>query len=241
MVEVMNPVEPSTLLSQLVTRRPDSAPVLEALGLDYCCGGSQSLAEACAGAGLDVDEVVTRLSEQSPADAPADWALLGPSELVDHIEQIHHAYLGQALPRLSALFSRVTDAHAERHPELHDVRATFEELRRDLEPHLQKEEQILFPMIRELYATQGQSRFDGGSLQAPISVMGLEHDRAGELLARLRAQTSAYTPPSDGCASYEALYSGLAELEADTHLHIHKENNLLFPAVVAEESQQTSS
>ncbi|MDH3300683.1 MAG: iron-sulfur cluster repair di-iron protein [Acidimicrobiia bacterium] len=229
----MNPVETTIALSELVTRRPDVAPVLEALGLDYCCGGTRSLTEACADAGLDVDEVVTRLSEESPADAPADWASLGPAELVDHIEHIHHSYLGHALPRLSELLSRVIDAHAERHPELHDVRATFEELRRDLEPHLEKEEEILFPMIRELHATQGESRFHSGSLQAPIGVMRLEHDRAGELLARLRAQTSAYTPPSDGCASYQALYTGLAELEADTHLHIHKENNLLFPAVVS--------
>lgn len=236
----MNPVETNIALSELVTRRPDSAPVLEALGLDYCCGGSQSLAEACADAGLDVDAVVARLTEETPADAPAGWASLGPSELVDHIERTHHAYLGHALPRVAELLRRVTDTHAERHPELHDVRATFEELRRDLEPHLLKEEQILFPMIRELYATQ-EATFHGGSLRDPISVMRLEHDRAGELLARIRAQTSAYTPPSDGCSSYEALYTALAELEADTHLHIHKENNLLFPAVIAEERGLTSS
>jgi regulator of cell morphogenesis and NO signaling len=150
-------------------------------------------------------------------------------------------YLGDALPRLEALLSRVIDAHGERHPELHDVRATFLELRHDLEPHLLKEEQILFPMIRQLFGSQEVPTFHCGSLQNPIGIMCLEHDTVGELLARLRTQTSLYTTPGDGCASYRALYEGLAELEADTHLHIHKENNVLFPAVAAEELRRTSS
>lgn len=236
----MNTIKADTLLSELVTRRPDSAPVFEALGLDYCCGGSRSLADACVAAGIDVDEVVARLVEDAPAERPTEWASLDSSELVDHVERTHHVYLGQALPRISTLLSRVSDAHAERHPELHDVSATFEELRSDLEPHLQKEERILFPMIRTLYATQGAQTFHPGTLRNPINVMCSEHDRAGELLARLRTQTSAFTPPSDGCASYEALYAALAELETDTHLHIHKENNVLFPAVIAEELRQSS-
>jgi regulator of cell morphogenesis and NO signaling len=237
----MDTIEATTALSELVTQRPGSAAVLEALGLDYCCGGAHSLAEACAAAGLDVDEVVARLAEESPAESPAEWASFGPSELVDHLERTHHVYLGQALPRVSELLGRVTDTHAERHPELREVRATFDELRSDLGPHLAKEERVLFPMIRELYASEEAPTFHCGSLQNPISVMCFEHDRAGELLARLRGLTSDYTPPSDGCASYEALYSALAELEADTHLHIHKENNLLFPTVVAEELRRTSS
>jgi regulator of cell morphogenesis and NO signaling len=237
----VNTIDAAMPLSEVVTIRPDSARIFESLGLDYCCGGSRTLAEACAAAGLGIDDVVGQLTEESPAEAPADWASLRPPELVDHLERTHHVYLGRALPRITELLSRVIDAHGERHPELHDVGATFLELRAELEPHLQKEERILFPMIRELYSSEGASTFHCGSLQNPIGVMCSEHDRAGELLARLRAQTSVYTAPGDGCASYEALYAALAELEADTHLHVHIENNVLFPAVVAEESRQASS
>ena len=109
------------------------------------------------------------------------------------------------------------------------------ELRADLVPHLRKEEQVLFPMIRELSTATEAPRFHCGSLRNPIAVMDREHDRAGELLAALRAESGGYRVPADGCASYQALYDGLAELEADTHLHVHKENNILFPAVVAAE------
>ena len=99
-----------------------------------------------------------------------------------------------------------------------------------------KEERVLFPMIRELAAATEMPDFHCGTLRNPISVMLGEHDRAGELLAQLRSLTSDYTPPADGCASYGALFDGLKRLEADTHLHVHKENNLLFPAVVAMEN-----
>ncbi len=160
-------------------------------------------------------------------------------ELMDHLERTHHVYLGEALSRLTAITGRVIDAHGARHPELYDVSVALQELRTDLEPHLAKEEQILFPMIRQLYASEELPTFHCGSLQNPITMMEAEHDRAGAVLARLRSLTSGYTPPSDGCATYVALYAGLAELEADTHLHIHKENNVLFPAVVQEETRRT--
>ncbi len=114
-------------------------------------------------------------------------------------------------------------------------------LRADLEPHLAKEERMLFPMIRELVSSPVPPRFHCGSLRNPISVMLAEHDRAGDLLAGLRSLTSGFEVPDDGCASYRALYDGLAELEADTHLHVHKENNLLFPAVVAMEDTADAS
>ena len=230
----MTTIESSVALADLVTAQPDLAPALEDLDLDYCCGGARSLAEACSAAGLQLDEVIGQLSEQPRAEQ-ADWVSMSPPELVDHLESVHHAYLSEALVRLTTLMDRVHDAHGANHPELGDVSATLRDLRADLEPHLMKEERILFPMIRQLFGDDDAPEFHCGTLQNPISVMGREHDRAGALLARLRTLTSVYTPPSDGCASYEALYSGLAELEADTHLHIHKENNVLFPAVVAEE------
>ncbi len=176
--------------------------------------------------------VLDALANVEPGPGP-DWASMDPVELVDHLEATHHAYLHAELPRLDALADKVTGVHGERHPELHEVQATVRALRTDLEPHLTKEERVLFPMIRELATASTPPTFHCGSLENPISVMVVEHDRVGELLSTLRAQTDGYRTPADGCASYRALYDGLAELETDTHLHVHKENNLLFPAVVA--------
>lgn len=160
------------------------------------------------------------------------------SDLADEIERTHHAYLREALPRVDALLGRAVAEHGVRLPELADVAATFRELRAELEPHLMKEERILFPMIRELESSPEAPTFHCGSLQNPIGVMCAEHDRAVELLARLRTQTSGYSPPNGGVA--DDLYASLAALEADTLRHIRVENERLFPAAVAEEARRTS-
>ncbi len=189
------------------------------------------MGDACSRRGVAPSVVLDRLAGLKPS-APIDWAGMGPVELADHIEATHHAFLHAELPRLDALAAKVAGAHGARHPELVDVRAIYQTLRADLEPHLLKEERVLFPMIRELAAGAAPA-FSCGSIRNPISRMMAEHDTAGDLLATLRSVTGGYVPPADGCASYRTLYAGLAELEADTHLHIHKENNVLFPTVVA--------
>jgi regulator of cell morphogenesis and NO signaling len=219
-------------LADIVNANPAAVRILERHRLDYCCGGRHTLAAACTDAGVDPAVVQAEL-DAAGAGAEADWAGLDAGQLVDHIEATHHRYLHEELPRLSELAAKVLGVHGGRHAELAAVARTYEALRADLEPHLAKEEQVLFPMIRELAAarTTAPPTFHCGSIANPIRVMLLEHDRAGELLAALRSLTGDFTPPADACASYAALYSGLAELEADTHLHVHKENNVLFPLV----------
>lgn len=233
----MTNIEIQTTLADLVTERPTLAATFDRLGLDYCCGGQRSLAEAVREAGFDVDATLAEL--ESVHDAPASQEWEGMAGLVDHLESTHHAYLNEALPRLDALAQKVCTVHSVRHAELARVAELVAEIRDDLEPHLVKEERVLFPMIRELADAAVAPSFHCGSLQNPISVMLREHDAVGEILAQLRAATDGYRVPDDGCASYTALYEGLAELESDTHLHVHKENNLLFPAVVAAEQALT--
>jgi regulator of cell morphogenesis and NO signaling len=237
----MHTVDPSSTLAALVTANPRLAAPLERLGLDYCCGGQQLLGDAADELGLDVDAVVAELEAVEAPAAPEPWASMGPAELVDHLEATHHAYLREALPRLEALAVKVETVHGERHAELHEVRRLTMALRADLEPHLLKEERILFPMIRELAASSASPTFHCGTLANPIRVLLLEHDQVGVLLAETRATTGGFEVPADGCASYQALYDGLAELEQDTHLHVHKENNVLFPAVLALESSMAAS
>lgn len=222
----------TTTLATIVDANPAAARIFERHKLDYCCGGRRTLDDACTELGIDPTSVLAELDAEATT-MPADWTGLGVAELVDHIEGTHHRYLHEELPRLHALTEKVVGVHAGRHPELTEVGEAYSALRADLEPHLMKEEQVLFPMIRELAVATEEPTFHCGSIANPIKMMMLEHDQAGELLARLRRLTSDYTVPDDACASYTALYTGYAELEADTHLHVHKENNVLFPAVLA--------
>jgi len=236
----MSVTDPNSTLADLVTARPELAAPLDGLGLDYCCGGQRSLAQAVAEAGLDPETTVAALDATPTRRHDVEWH--GMDGLVDHLEATHHAYLGEALPRLVALADKVAGVHGGNHPELAGVASLVKELRADLEPHLMKEEQILFPMIRELASATSAPSFHCGSLTNPIAVMAAEHDNVGNLLSELRTRTDAYRVPDDGCASYQALYDGLAELEADTHLHVHKENNLLFRAAIeAEQALQGTS
>lgn len=160
------------------------------------------------------------------------------AELVDHLESTHHRWLRGALARLEDLAAEmdveVLVAHAAL---LRSVRTSIAALRAELEPHLLKEERVLFPMIRELAAaTDRAPAFHCGSLRNPIAVMQFDHARVDELFAELRAVTDGFVVPADGGPRWSALYDGLAELEADTHVHVHEENELLFPAVLATEA-----
>lgn len=230
----MTTIDNDVTLAEIVDGSPVLARKLEKLGLDYCCGGRRSLGDACSELGLDAAEVVDQLRDAEAAGAaePAPWVGLGPAELVDYIEQVHHRYLHEEMPRLAELSAKVRSVHGDRHPELAEVDDTFRALVAELDPHLRKEEVVLFPAIRQLATGGDGAAGPGGSLDGPISVMLVEHDQAGDLLAHLRQLTNEYTVPADGCASYQALYEGMAALEADTHLHIHKENNRLFPMVL---------
>jgi len=229
-------IGPSTTLADLVTGHPDLAGELERRSLDYCCGGQRTLAEACLARDLDPDLVARELADRASSAVPAPaWTHLDAAALVDYLENTHHAYLHTELPRITALVAKVQGVHGRTHPELAAVQSAFGHLRDELEPHLVKEEEVLFPRIRQLVAGGGAAS-SPVALQGPIAQMLREHDQAGALLERLHALTDAYRVPADGCASYAALYEALETLEADTHLHVHIENNRLFPLVADLES-----
>ncbi len=206
------------------------AAVFEELGIDACCGGHKSLALACGEKGLDVDEVLKRLQpmEDNTDTESFDAHAAGAAELADHIEAIHHTYLKEALPRLTALIEKVIQAHAPRHPELVDLGKTFAALRADLEPHMQKEERVLFPMIRNRENPAANGGAFPATLAAPIRVMRAEHDRTVQLQTQIRELTQEFSVPADACASYERLMRDLKLLDADLTTHIHKENDILF-------------
>jgi len=216
--------------------------VFERFGLDFCCHGDTAVAAACEAAGLDPELVLEAIAGTGAADgagAGEAWAELGPAELSEHIEAAHHQWLHADLPELVSLAVKVALVHGERHPELAEVRRLLAEIEVEFIPHLTKEERMLFPAIRTL--AEGRSGFPFGSVANPIAVMTAEHETVGGLLHQLRAASDGYRVPEDGCASYQLLYQRLAGLEADTHLHVFKENSLLFPAAVALEAELTAA
>lgn len=225
-------VTESMTLGKIVTVRPSLAAELQRRGFDFCCHGDRTLAEAAAALDLDAPTLAAELSAIRRDEPAADWAFLRPDELIDHIVSVHHHYLWEELPRIDELVDKIVTVHGERHPELADVQRLFVELRDDFEPHLTKEEEIVFPAIREhLTSAGGRPGSAVDRLPTEVHALMAEHEVVGELLEQLRAVTNGYAVPADGCATYAETYRALGVLEADTHLHVHKENNVLFPAM----------
>ena len=219
-------------VASLVTKNPDWARVFEAHGVDYCCGGHLTLQDACAKSGASVEEVLHALSEAKAVGAPGepDFAGMTMTALIDHILETHHAYLRGELPRLQELAGKVEQVHGQKAPKLEELRKVFSGLKSELEMHMMKEEEVLFPAIRQLENNElPQEQLD--FLGAPMAVMEQEHENAGAALEKIRELTNNHTAPPEACNSWKALVEGLKTLEHDLFQHIHKENNILFPAV----------
>jgi regulator of cell morphogenesis and NO signaling len=240
----MTRIDASATVGQIVARSPRLSRVFEELDIDYCCGGKRPLDEVCREKQLDLHQLVERLSQSADSSGEVeekDWNTASLADLCDHIEQTYHAPLRDELPRLSAIIDKVVRAHGQRHPDVVEVQAAFAELRAELEPHMMKEECILFPAIRYLERHGRLVRLPFGSLSNPIRVMCTEHDHAGDALSRLRSLTRGYIPPWGACNTYHAMLEGLESLERDMHQHVHKENNILFPRAVALEESLASA
>lgn len=233
-------VDAQTPVGQIVAEDLLTASILDRFGIDYCCGGRNTLGNACAERGLDVSEVLHALEAGKPVEDARpdriDYASMPLGALADQIVAAHHAYLREALPRLNTLLDKVVAAHSAAHPDLFELRGVFHGLKSELELHMMKEENVLFPLIKELEAATSLPMIHCGSVNNPIMVMEHEHDSAGVALGRLRQLSNQFTPPPDACPTYRAMLQGLADLEADLHRHIHKENNILFPKAAALEA-----
>ncbi len=222
---------------EFAVQMPQAPRLFEKLGIDYCCGGGKSLSDACAAANLRVDEVLGQLDAAAVAqNVAADWRSATLSDLIEHIVTKHHGYIKQESPRLEALMNKVASKHGPKHTELLEVQDLLARVSAELTSHLMKEEQILFPYVIDCErAAQDSQRVRPpmfGSVRNPIHMMELEHDSAGDAMKRMREITNGFTPPTDGCMSFKALYQGLLEFEADLHQHIHLENNILFPRAI---------
>lgn len=226
-------------IGELAIANPGAIPTLERLGIDYCCGGATTVADACRRAGISPEQLLALVGgNERPAGRA--WEKEPLAALVRFILDTHHVYTREAIASLPPLAAKVRGRHGEAHPETRRVETLVGRLAADLAPHMQKEEQILFPYIVSLEKTGGRAAASCfGSVRNPIRMMMAEHDAAGGILVELRDATAGYTLPSDACTSFQALYAGLVQLEGDLHRHIHLENNILFPRAIELEEAGT--
>jgi regulator of cell morphogenesis and NO signaling len=224
--------QPTDTIARILKRHPAASRIFERHNMDYCCGGGATLEAACAERGEEAADLIRELDALlAPADAAPDPAKLSLSELADHVEATHHAYLREELPRLDAMTDRVARVHGARDPRLVEVRDAWRAISGTMAEHLEKEERILFPMIRSLEggAASGDApAFHCGSVSNPVAQMEREHDEMEEGIARLRGLTDGYIAPSWACATYRAMIEALMMFEADTLVHTAKEEGLLF-------------
>jgi len=230
-------------LRELALENPAATRVLERLGIDYCCGGNQSLEQACRAANLPIGKVLDSLEAAELATKPEEkdrnWQHEALADLVEHITSTHHKYTRAEIARMTPLFEKVCSAHSQNHPELRSIQTNFRGLADELTLHMMKEEMMLFPYIvrmeESVIEKQPVLPPPFGTVQNPVSMMMHEHDSAGDALRAMRKASAGYGVPADACVSYQTLYKALAELEADLHQHIHLENNILFPRAIAME------
>lgn len=210
-------------LGSLATRIPGATRILREQRLDFCCGGAQSLQQACEQRGIDATLVAEQLLHlQQQPGANSNWELTPTPQLIEHILERYHARHREQLPELIRLANRVEHVHT-RNPDCpHGLAALLDEIYGELEHHMCKEERILFPMFNQGVAA---SVLVGG----PIAVMRHEHDQHGEALEQLAELTHDIQPPPGACNTWRALYRGLQEFRDDLMQHIHLENNILFP------------
>lgn len=232
---------------EIALEMPVTTRVFEEFKIDYCCHGNTPFDEACRSAGASPDVVLSKIdsvldvSAGSDGDIYSDMPLTG---LIAHIVDKHHVYTKSEMAQLTPLMEKVASRHGDHNPYLLELKELFQELCYDLEPHMSKEEMVLFPYIERLeynHTNHLNTAFPPfGTVQHPVSMMTVEHEAVGEILEKMRAITNDYTLPAEACPSFTALFHRLGEFERDIHQHIHLENNVLFPRAVAMEIEAFS-
>ncbi len=236
-------IRPDAPIAEVASARPASIRVFQRHGIDFCCGGKRSLGEVCAEKGIAFEHLRQELESalSGPPASDRSWQDAPLGELLGFIVDRYHQWLRDELPRLTQMMTKVRAVHGERHPELAVLGRTFEAILAEIEPHMMKEERILFPYIAQMaqvaQAGEGLVGSPFGSVRNPIGAMESDHQALGELLVSLRTQANSFTPPEDACNTYRGLFHGLAEMERELHEHIHLENNVLHPRSIGLEQQ----
>lgn len=238
-------IETEQTIGSIVAEDYRTASVFQSMGIDFCCRGNRTLQEVCDERSIDTDLLLHTLEEvmQTKIADDQEYHLWNPEFLCDYIERVHHTYVNEKILQIQPLLEKLCRVHGKAHPELFRIRELFLESAGELSQHMKKEELILFPYIRKLNKPGANGRSFAasspfGSIQNPIAMMQSEHIQEGERFAEIAQLSSGYNPPADACATYRVTYSLLNEFERDLHLHIHLENNILFPKALQMEKNQ---
>lgn len=212
-------------IKDIVLKYPASYRVFYNHGIDFCCGGKKILFDVCQEKGINYESVLAEIDALSQAVSDnEDWAEKDSKELINHIVNRHHTYLKEEFPRLNQLAKKVAIRHGDQHKNLKKLAEVFTLLSEDLLDHMEREEQDLFPAIVKEERKEKISRL--------IDQLEKDHEETGQILENLIDLTNNYAISDDMCDSYKALYIGLSKFDEDIRLHIHKENNILFPRVL---------
>lgn len=233
----------SRSIGSFVAENYRTASVFQKYGIDFCCKGGISIEEVSKSNNLDADQLLSEIrdaitKESSDSIDFRSWSL---DLLVDYIEKKHHKYVERTVPALKQYLDKIQEVHSERHPELNTIRNEFHAAAENLSSHMKKEEVMLFPYIRKLVSSQNSEKIDLGiwTVRNPIKVMMIEHETEGERFRLISRLTNDYSVPEDACRTYQVSFALLKEFESDLHLHIHLENNILFPKAIELEERMT--
>lgn len=238
-------IQKESKIGNIVAENFRTAQIFEDYGIDFCCGGKKSVSEACGEKGINPDELTGKLTEltRNQNNTHNDYNSWELDFLIDYIINNHHGYVKKSLPVISGHAEKVVLKHGTNHPEVIKISELFSGIKAELEAHMQKEELMLFPYIKNLVEAERKSFKiplpPFGSIENPIQVMEAEHDSAGNAIGEINSLSSSYTLPEDACATFGVLYQELKDFEDDLHTHIHLENNILFPKAIELEKMLT--
>lgn len=231
---------PARTVAEMVASDYRKASVFNRFGIDFCCGGKKTPAQVCQEKNIDLEALEQALMELDLKPAGGiHWSFgeWDPAFLIDFIVQAHHGYVRAQLPKLLAFGEKVARTHGHAWPETREIFTLVESIDRELSMHMAKEEQILFPVMKKIFAAGHAVQAPFGTVQNPIGMMEIEHENAGEAMRIIRRLSNDYTPPEGACNTFRVWYALLKEFEEDLHLHVHLENNILFPKALAVERQ----
>jgi len=220
-------------VADVVSENIKTAHVFKKYGIDFCCGGGITIDKACEKKNLDYSQLKEELLKVDDAPKAYNYNSWKLDFLIDHILNIHHAYVEESIPLILQYSNRVAEVHGHHYTEVLKINTLFNEAANELASHMKKEENILFPYIKSLLQTEiakeplNSPSF--GSINNPITMMEMEHEAVGDIFKEIARLTNNYTPPEDACNTFRALYAKLDEFEQDLHQHIHLENNILHP------------
>jgi regulator of cell morphogenesis and NO signaling len=233
----MNTITEKTI-GETVAQDYRTAAVFETYGIDFCCGGNKTIDEICKTKGISKDDLLNSLLniDKTASNTTTNYNVWPLDLLADYIEKRHHRYVEEKTEPLKQYLDKICKVHGSNHPELAEIRDLFYQSAGELATHMKKEELILFPFIKKMaiakYENQPAPTPSFGTVQSPIKNMMHEHDVEGDIFRKIAALSNNYTPPADGCNTYKVTFALLKEFENDLHLHIHLENNILFPKAI---------